>query len=75
MLDGRVWEYNPLTFVDHVNEFFMKEVQMFVAGFVRAPTEGALNLMTSPGRRGKLDGHAAMLVEVQQAAGGVEHIG
>jgi len=42
---------------------------------VRAPTEGMLNLMTSPGRRGKLDGRAAMLVEVQQAAGGVEHIG
>ena len=75
MLDGRVWEYNPLTFVDHVNELFMEEVQMFVAGFVRAPTEGALNLMTSPGRRGELDGRAAMLVEVQQAAGRVEHIG
>jgi len=75
MLVGRVWEYNPLTFVDHVNELFMEEVQMFVAGFVRAPTEGALNLMTSPGRRGELDGRAAMLVEVQQAAGRVEHIG
>ena len=75
MLDGRVREYNPLTFVDHVNELFVEEVQMFVAGFVRAPTEGALNLMTSPGRRGELDGRAAMLVEVQQAAGRVEHIG
>jgi hypothetical protein len=75
MLDGRVWEYNPLTLVDHVKELFMEEVQMFVAGFVRAPTEGALNLMMSPGRCGELDRRAAMLVEVQQAAGRVEHIG
>jgi hypothetical protein len=31
MLDGRIREDNPLTFVDHVDEFFVEEVQVFVA--------------------------------------------
>ena len=75
MLNGRVREDDPLTFADHVNEFSMKEVHMFVAGFVRAPVEGALNLATSPRRRGELDGRAVVLVEVQQTAGRVVHIG
>ena len=75
MLDGRVRKDYPLTFVDHVNEFFVEEVHIFVAGFVRAPTEGALNLMTSPWWRGKFDGRAVVLVEVQQTAGRVVHIG
>ncbi|MGL4350993.1 MAG: hypothetical protein ACRCT2_10595, partial [Plesiomonas shigelloides] len=75
MLDGRVRKDYPLTFVDHVNEFFVEEVHIFVAGFVRAPVEGALNLTTSPWWRGKFDGRAVVLVEVQQTAGRVVHIG
>jgi hypothetical protein len=74
MLNGRVREDDPLTFADHVNEFSMKEVHMFLAGFVRAPVEGALNLATSPRRRGELDGRTAVLVEVQQTASRMEHI-
>ena len=75
MLDGRVWKDYPLTFVDHVNEFFVEEVHIVVAGLVRAPAEGALNLTTSPWWRGKLDGSAVVLVVLQQTAGRVVHIG
>ena len=64
-----------MTFVDHVNEFIVKEVHIGVAGFVRAPTEGALNLTTSPRWCGKFDGRAVVLVEVQQTVGRVVHIG
>ena len=75
MLDGRVRKDYPLTFVNHVNEFFVEEIHIFVAGLVRAPAEGALNLVTSPWWRGKLDGSAVVLVVLQQTAGRVVHIG
>ena len=64
-----------MTLVDHVNEFFMKKIHVIVARFVRAPAEGALNLVTSPWWRGKLDGRAVVLVVLQQTAGRVVHIG
>jgi hypothetical protein len=63
-----------LTLVDHVNEFIMKKIHIIVARFVRAPAEGALNLVTSPWWRGELDRRAVVLVEVQQMAGRMEHI-
>jgi hypothetical protein len=75
ILDGRIRKDNPLTFVDHVNEFFVEEVRIVVAGFVRAPAKGALNLATSPWRRGKLDWRAVVLVVLQQTAGRVVDIG
>jgi hypothetical protein len=37
MTDGRVWEHNPLAFVDHVDEFFLEVIQILVGRFVRAP--------------------------------------
>ncbi len=74
MLDSGIRKDDPLTLVDHVNEFFMKEVHIAVVGFVSAPTEGALNLVTSPWWGGKLDRCAVVLVEVQQTASRMEHI-
>ena len=49
----------------------MKKWKVVVAGVVRAPVEGALNLMMSPRGGGKLDWRAVVLVEVQQMAGWV----
>ncbi len=37
-----------------------------MAIFVRAPVEGALNIMTGPSRHGKFDGRTVVLVDVEQ---------
>jgi hypothetical protein len=56
---------------NHVSEFFLKEGDMVLAGFMRAAMEGVHDLLTSPGRGSKLDRRASVLVELQQTTGRV----
>ncbi len=65
---------DPLTLGDHIDEFFVEEGQVVVARFMRAPEEGALNMVTSPRRRGEPDGRAVVFIKRQQAARRVVYI-
>ena len=47
---------------------------MVVAGFMWTPMEGVHDLLMSPGRGGKLDRRASVLVELQQTTGRVLNI-
>ena len=60
-----------MPFGDHVNKLLLKEGNMVVTGFMWAPMERTLDLLTSPGRGGKLDWRASVLVESQQTTGRV----
>ena len=53
VLNRRVWEDYPLTLVDHVDEFFVKILDVFVGGYVQAPCEGAQDLAVGPRPRCK----------------------
>ncbi len=68
---GRVWQNKPLSLVYHVNEFFVEVVNVIVGGSVRAPGQGAHDLVMRPWRCRELYRHAAVLVESQEAAGRV----
>ncbi len=68
---GGVWQNKPLSFIYHVNEFFVEVVNVVVGGSMRAPGQGACDLVVCPWRCRELDRHAVVLVESQETVGRV----
>ncbi len=68
---GGVWQNKQLSLVYHVNKFFVEVVNVIVGGSVRAPGQGARDLVVRPWRCRELYRRAAVIVESQEAAGRV----
>jgi len=65
----------PLPLSDHINKFLFEEVNMIRAGLVGSALDGSAELGGSPRRRGELDRHPAVLVELEKALGRVVNLG
>jgi hypothetical protein len=57
-----------LAFVDHVNKFLMKKVDVLKGRAVRALLEGALELLASPWWHCKLDRGTLMRIRAQEGS-------
>jgi hypothetical protein len=68
---GGVWQNKPLSLVYHFDEFFVEVVNVIVGGSMRAPGQGACDLVVRPWRCRELYRCAAVLVESQETAGRV----
>jgi hypothetical protein len=62
-------EDDPLTLVDHVDEFLLEEVNVVEAGTMRATADGGGNLVGCPRRRAEVHWGPSFPVKGEQASG------